>query len=153
MKKIGQEEFYNYITKSLTQEEISLLYKVNNLKPELSELFYDFISSLMCLIENTYLGDDVIKDNDDIKNHFNWCWKQIIDNFNKEKISFKEIGEHHQYFLTYLTESFYDKTKEFKIRTDKSFIKSLFNFDYNKTKSDIDIFCDLYKLMEKSLSI
>jgi hypothetical protein len=34
-----------------------------------------------------------------------------------------------------------------------SFFKEIFDYKYQKTKSDIEIFTDIYKLLERSLKI
>ena len=50
--------------------------------------FLDYVDSLLTLITETFLGDDVMGDDEARLNHFKWCWNKTIDNFRKENINF-----------------------------------------------------------------
>ena len=54
-------------------ENVNIWYSRNNIIREKSELYYDFITSLLKIMDNTYLGSDVISTQDDMVNHFIWC--------------------------------------------------------------------------------
>jgi len=60
-RRLLPEEFLNYVTKTISPEETRIWVKVNNINTEKTELFFDLIISLFYLIEETYLGKDVIK--------------------------------------------------------------------------------------------
>ena len=64
---MNSAEFIQYISTPLTYEEMQLLYKANNINYDKCNLYYDFILSLNCKIINTFLGDDVINSEKDIK--------------------------------------------------------------------------------------
>ena len=66
---MNSPEFIEYISKPLTSEEMILLYKANNINYDRCNLYYDFIVTLNKKIINTFLGDDVINSQKDIKNH------------------------------------------------------------------------------------
>ena len=68
---MNSAEFIKYITTPLTKEEMHLLYKANNIKYDKCRLYGDFIITLNKLVVNTFLGDDVIHIEEDIKSHFN----------------------------------------------------------------------------------
>ena len=51
------ENFFNYLSKPVPEEEVDLWFKINNIIPEKLELFYDFSQSLNLLINETYLGE------------------------------------------------------------------------------------------------
>ena len=51
------------------KEQIDTWYRAHNIILEKSELYYDFLSSLLDLIDETYLGSDVLVSDDDIINH------------------------------------------------------------------------------------
>ena len=83
-KRLQPEQFYKYITEPIEKEEMALWVKAYNIKSEKTELFFDFINSLFTLIRETYLGEDIMKKEEDIKGHFTWCWDKVVSNFKKE---------------------------------------------------------------------
>lgn len=122
------------------------------------ELYSDFSNSLNILILDTYLGEDelpnetkIILSENDNKNHFDWCWNKILDNFKKEGIIFNEKGEHYDYFYDFFGEVFYHQ-KEDKIKKSiGKFFNELFNMKKTFTKSDIDMVLAIYKVLDKNL--
>jgi len=74
MDKGKINRFLEYFSKQLSFEQVTYLNTINNITQEKVELFRDFSISLTYIIENSYLGDDVIEYQDDQINHFNWCW-------------------------------------------------------------------------------
>ena len=124
------------------------------------DLYYDFTFSLYYLIIETYLGHDemtsvtkIIISDEDKKNHFEWCWEKTINNFNKESVVFNDKGEHYDYFLEFFMEIFYNQ-KDDKIRLS---ISTFFNdiFDRKKpfTKSDLDMVSNIYKSLDKNMTL
>jgi hypothetical protein len=132
-------------------KDILLLYKINNVTPERSALYLDFIHSLYDLIVTTYLGDEVM-DNDSIKQHFDWCWKKVIESFQKEKIYFESI-ELYNYFFTLFLESFYTEVDKSEKNVNKllEFWQDIFEYSVTKTLSELEAFIDLYKIFDRSL--
>ena len=82
-----QLELLEYINKPLSIESINLIYKSNDVEYEKALLYGDFSRSLLKIIFNTYLGDELTKVSERVK-HFDWCWDKVIDNFKKEDINF-----------------------------------------------------------------
>ena len=146
-------EFIRYISTPLIVEEMHLLYKANNINYDKCELYYDFIVSLNSLVVNTFLGDDVINSEGDIKNHFYWCISKIFSNFKKEKIIFDDTVNIEEYFYNFYVELFY-KFDCVDQSIDKLNKLALLSFDYSriKTRSDMDVLLELYRLFEKSLN-
>jgi len=143
--------FIEYISKPLDRAEMYQYYKINGIKPEKVELYYDFIYSLWDLVTTTHLGDDHMSEQDDI-NHFNWCWKKTIENFKREKIVFDDNKEIYTYFFSITQESFYSEEKiEDNIRKVIDFWTACFNYRGIKTMSEMEALIDLYKLFNKSL--
>lgn len=124
---------------------------LNNIAPEKVELFRDFSISLTCLIEDTYLGDDVMEYQEDQINHFNWCWEQNIKNFGDEYILFQTKGEHYYYYLAYYMDIYYGNSSKTRSLFMKivSFWDDILAIDTPKTKSDHDMLCEIYKIMDK----
>jgi hypothetical protein len=143
----------------MSQEDIYSWHLANNIIPELTELFRDFCLSFLNLLKDTYLGDDFNENKEtkigmtekQKKEHFQWCWKKTIENFEKENIKFKFSEDDSIFFEGFFFEMFYNQ-KDIKIKNavDDFFVK-IFDTKENKTKSDIEIFTDIYKLLERSL--
>jgi hypothetical protein len=149
--KLHTIDFIEYISKLMKKEDILLLYKINNVTPERSALYLDFTHSLYDLIVTTYLGDEVM-DNDSIKQHFDWCWKKVIDAFQKEKIYFESV-ELYNYFFTLFLESFYTEVDKSEKNVNKllEFWQDIFEYSVTKTLSELEAFIDLYKIFDRSL--
>ena len=153
------ENFFNYISKPIDPEDVDIWFKSNNIYREKLELFSDFLHSLNYLILDTYLGDNDIGSetkislsDDDILNHFNWCWNKTIDNFEKENLFFERYGEHFDYFESFYLQIFYEQ-KEKKIRESISvFFEELFGEKNTYTKSDLDMILTIYKNLDRAMS-
>jgi len=133
------------------KHQIDIWHRTYNINREKIVLFYDFLSSLHTLVDSTFLGKDVLHNEIDQRNHFNWCWKKIISDFEKEKIFFKEKGTHYEYFWNFFFEAFYiPKLDEKDIKIFEYFYK-LFDFAYKKSRSELDILTEVYKLLDQNL--
>lgn len=135
-------------------EDVLLLYRVNNISPERTELYLDFIVSLFNTVISTYLGDDVM-DEKEMKKHFNWCWNKTILSFKKENIYFDDNIEMYSYFSSLFNECFYEEED----KSDKTvndllmFWTDTFKYTPIKTRSELETFFDLYKLFDKSIHV
>jgi hypothetical protein len=153
--------FFDWLTKPMDQDDITAWYLANNITPELTDLFKDFCLSFMYLIKETYLGDDLDTNtptkvgmtNKQKKEHFNWCWNKTIENFKKENINFIFNDIDSDFFEGFFFEVFYDQQNLETKNAINNFFEKLFDTKHNKTKSDIEIFTDIYKLLERSLNV
>ena len=151
-RKLSQAiNFIEYISKPLEKGEMYQYYRINGIKSERVELYYDFIYSLWLLVTSTHLGDDVMSDEDDLT-HFNWCWKKNLENFKRERIVFDDKSDLYDYFLSILQESFYSEEKD-KNNSEKilSYWSTCFTYRGVKTMSELESLIDLYKLFNKTL--
>jgi len=155
------ENFFNYVSKPVSPEDVDLWFRVNNMYPEKLELFFDFVLSLNLIVLETYLGDDEDSTNEtkirlsdeDKKNHFNWCWNKTLDNFKKESLVFEIEGEHYEYFESFYLQVFYQQ-KDKKVRNSiGKFFEELFDNKRPYTKSDLDMIYDIYKSLDKNLTL
>jgi hypothetical protein len=155
-----ENNFYEYISRPLSKEEIEILIKRNNIIPEKMELYYDFCFSLYNLITETFLGDTDSKnetrvemDENDISNHFNWCWNKTIENFSKEGITFNNDGDHKLYFRNFFLEIYYlQKNDKIKSAID-IFFEDIFGKEKSYTQSDMDIMLNLYNYLDRNLML
>ena len=153
--------FFDWLAKPMDQEDITAWYLANNITPELTELFRDFCFSFLILLKETYLGDDFLDNketkvgmtNQQKKEHFKWCWNKTIENFNKESIDFKFNESDSEFFESFFFEVFYNQPDQKVKDTINEFFTQLFDNVGKKTKSDIEIFTDIYKVLERSLKI
>jgi hypothetical protein len=153
------ENFFNWMTKPMMNDEVEVWFNMNNIIPEKGELYYDFCLSLFGLIKVTYLGEETthnetkisLTEEDKLK-HFEWCWNATVENFRKENIKFNFKGEHYDYFSSFFMEIFYSQ-KNISVRNSiDKFLKDLFDRDTPFTKSDLDLYTELYKLLDRNIT-
>jgi hypothetical protein len=143
-------EFVNYIKNPLTIDQMNLLYKANDVKFDRCNLYYDFIKSLNKVIVDTYLGTEYIVTDREVNEHYLWCFNSVVDNFKEESIVFDDVVRLKEYFFYFYDELFYKDSDKVLNKLDNL---AEFSFDFHriKSRSDIDIMIELYKLFEKSL--
>jgi len=147
----NREGYLEFISSESYKNQIDIWYRTYNISREKTELFHDFLISLHELIISTYLGIDVLEHEDDQIGHFKWCWDRTVQNFSFEKIHFKERGNHMEYFLTFYIEAFYSNPEDEKIKRIEEYIDKLFDFKYKKSKSELDMLTEIYKLLDQNL--
>jgi hypothetical protein len=161
MENNSMGRFFDWLAKPMDREDITAWYLANNITPELTELFRDFCISFLHLLDDTYLGGDDTEINEtkvgmsteQKKEHFKWCWDKTIQNFQKEDISFTFNTEDSSFFEAFFFDVFYSQSLSGYKTTINTFFTQIFDYKYQKTKSDIEIFTDIYKLLERSLKI
>jgi len=141
-------KLFDNMTRPLTLLEIELIHSSHNIIYERSDLYLDFILTLDDLIESTYLGHDLIDSVERI-NHFNWCWNKTCVLINTNLIKFNKNNIVYTHLLDKYLESFYDDKKSDVIHLGE-FWKSIFNYNIEKSRYNIDIYIELYKMFEDS---
>lgn len=150
------ENFFNWVTKNISKDEVISWLESNNMKYEKIDLYGDIFKSLYFIIQDTYLGDDELETKIDMSkedkiSHFKWCWDKLISDFEKEGIKIYKEGKHEKYFRNFFLDTFYDDSqKKLKIGI-KNFLKDIFDVEKEFTKSDLDILTEIYKLLEKNV--
>jgi|TARA_R110000772_G_scaffold63602_3_gene142371 hypothetical protein len=157
--KEGMDFFFNWMAKPMNRNDVDLWFRANNIQIEYSNLFKDFCFSLYYLMDKTYLGNShgesretkIVISNEEKRGHFQWCWITTITNFEKENIVFKFVDNDYDYFESFFFEVYYDQ-KDIEIRDSiDTFLKQLFTIERVFTKSDLEMYTDLYKVLERSL--
>ncbi len=148
-------DFINWISKPVPEEELKIWFSVNNIVYERSELYKDFCVALMTLINDTYFGDrdgkfetEVEMTDEDNMKHFDWCWNKTIDNFEKENITFLKEGTHKIYFKSFIADVYYNQTNQTVKKSVTHFLNDIFSREVGFSKSDLDLFTEIYKLMD-----
>ena len=149
------ENFFNWMTKPLPKDEIIIWFNMHNMTYEKIELYGDVFKSLNQIITDTYLGDSIsetkiLLSDEDNKSHFDWCWKKMVDNFKKENILIKYVGEHKDYFESFYMDTFYNQSEDKIKNSIPKFLREIFDADMIYSKSDLDLLTELYKLIEKN---
>ena len=151
------ENFFNYISNPLNYDEVDIWFRSNNIVFEKMDLFYDFTLSLTITINDTYLGgktngeSEIDMSEEDNINHFNWCWKETLKNYEKEGILINETGDHYDYFKDFFTEIFYNHSEE-KVRNSiTEFFVEMFDRQKPFTKSDLDVILTIYRSIDSNM--
>jgi len=151
------ENFFNYITKPVNNEEVDIFFRSNNIIFEKLDLYFDFTYSLAKIIYDTYLGgiqeDHEIKvemTEEDNVNHFNWCWKENIRNFEKEYILIGFEGDHYNYFNDFFKEIFYNHKDDKVKKSISEFFVDMFDRKKPFTKSDLDVILAIYRALDSN---
>ena len=148
------EQFLSYIKTPLSQTSLNVLYSANNIRFERCQLFSEFIEGLIINIVDTYMGDKLTSPSQRLE-HFKWCWDKNIHNFDMEGIYFNDTKQVYDYFKRFMVDSFYDSSDKDNTNYSKDHLikvwKYIFNYNTNKTRSDVDMFIEVYKMFEKTL--
>ena len=128
-------EFLRYLSKPLDNTIIDKQIKDHNIVVERID---------------TYLGDDVINSELIKEEHFNWCWNAVITDFREEGFDFSNNEDLYDWFKTYFLVSFYlEDKKDLKGIILESF-EEAFDFNADKSQSDMDLLTELYEIFDKS---
>lgn len=136
----------------MSEDEMWKLNSANNIEPEAVELYVDFIVSLIDLIDSTYLGKDIMNDEKNQNNHFNWCWNKTLANFQLENIKFSQKGDHYDYFKEYIKDVYYVGAEKSSANIENiiAFWKRIMSIDTIKTKSEYDLFQEVYSVLSRN---
>lgn len=116
------------------------------------EIYRDFALNLLYCIFDYYLDKETLNKDQDIKNHFNWCFKKVCNEFLKEEINFSDNDELNKYFFTYYYHQFYTNNQEISIKYFEKFWKNIFDMDRLKNKNKINILIEIYNIYDKSIN-
>ena len=132
-------------------ENMNVWYEKNNMVFDKNELYYTFFNTLFETIEETYLGIDVLYDEESINSHFNWCYEKTIKNTKKDDMEFKSGGPLYDYLFFFFFGSYYKMPYRKNVDNIYMFFNGIFDFDKPKNSVELDTYKFLYKLFELSL--
>jgi hypothetical protein len=149
------ENFFNWMVKPVPRDEVSIWFNMNNMHYEKIELYGDIFKTLYFIIDDTYLGEDTSEtkidlSENDIINHFDWCWSKMIETFRKENVHINDNGSHRDYLKSFYLETYYNPHDKLKDAIPK-FISGIFDVEAEFSKSDLEILTELYKLLDKNI--
>ena len=152
----SMENFFNWMSKPIPQDEVVIWFNVHNMNYERIELYGDIFKSLNYIIIDTYMGEDTSEtkislSQEDKESHFEWCWNKMLEDFRRENIIIKHGGEHKEYFRSFFFDTFYNQSERNVKDSIPNFLVEVFDVEKPFSKSDLDILTELYKLMEKNI--
>ena len=121
------------------------------------EIYKDFALNLLYYINNYYIDYESINTDEDINNHFSWCFNKVCDEFLLEGIDFRKNKELKGYFRTYYYHQFYkakgNKNQDTSLAYYEKFWKTIFEIDRQKNKNIINILIEIYNIYDKSINL
>lgn len=118
------------------------------------EIYKDFAINLLYYIYNFYIDKETLSADEDIKNHYNWCFKKVCDEFKLEGINFDNNNELKEYYYAYYYHQFYKvkNNQDCSLEYYEKFWKNIFEIDKQKNKNIINILIEIYNIYDKSIN-
>ena len=122
------------------------------------EIYKDFTLNLLYYIQKYYLDKECLSKDEDIYNHFSWCFRKVCDEFLLEEIDFTKNENLKQYFYHYYYHQFYKIDKE-NINQNTSleyyerFWEGIFKISNDKNKNVLNILVEIYNIYDSSINL
>jgi hypothetical protein len=122
------------------------------------EIYKDFTLNLLYYIQKYYLDKECLSKDEDIYNHFSWCFKKVCNEFLLEEIDFTKNENLKQYFYHYYYHQFYKIDKE-NINQNTSleyyerFWEGIFKISNDKNKNVLNILVEIYNIYDSSINL
>ena len=138
----------------LTEFDILKSFNSYNVIKERIELYKDFTKNLLYYINDTYLGQEYIKTEKDIRNHFTWCYGKVLEEFYDEEIDFYGNDDLFNYFYEYYKDQFYKIKKSSNVlQYFMKFWDKIFDYkNSKKNRREFEVLLELYEIFDFSLS-
>lgn len=113
--------------------------------------YHDFTYNLLSYIFEYYLDKETLGKDEDIRNHYMFCYRKTCIDFLEEGIDFNDNSEIIEYFFVYYYNHFYKANpqppKDFFIK----FWEDIFDLNKPKKKNVLNILIELYCLFDESI--
>jgi len=119
------------------------------------EIYKDFTINLLNYIVDFYLDKQTLSEDTDIRNHYNWCYNKVCDEFKLEGIDFSNNVGLRDYFYEYYYNQFYKKEGENDntlFLLHEKFWRNIFDIEKQKNKSIINILVEVYSVFDLSIN-
>lgn len=113
------------------------------------ELYLDFIINITYKIHKTHPGYDCLYEEEDINNHYNWCYNCICDDYLKQSINFKDNDDVYKSLYNFFYKKLYKKSKMESLTHYLMIWHTLFS---DKNQKNIPIVYSLYENFDKTLA-
>ena len=127
--------------------------KKYNIVRDRVEVYKDFALNLLYYIYHYYLDKETLGADEDIRNHYLWCYNKVCDGFKKEEIDFTDNQELKEYYFSYYYQQFYraENNGEIGLKYFENFWKNIFEIDKQKNKNTIGALIEIYTIYNKSI--
>lgn len=116
------------------------------------EIYKDFTLNLLSYIYDYYLDKETLYLDQDIHNHFMFCYKKTCSDFLKEDIDFRKNNELIKYFYTYYYHHFYKSDADIPQKTFIEFWETIFNIENPQSKNTFNVLIEIYNVFDQSIS-
>ena len=140
------------VDEEIKELEMARKFKSYNVTRERVELFKDFTLNLLYYIYDTYLGSEYLKSEYDMRGHFTWCYRKVLDEFDEEGIMFHENEELYDYFYGYYVDQFYKSNKIETLSHYEKFWVNIFEIKKTKKRNIFEVLLELYEIFDKTIT-
>jgi hypothetical protein len=120
------------------------------------EIYKDFALNLLYYIHYYYIDKESLSQDEDIYNHYSWCFKKVCDEFLKEGIDFTKNKILKEYFYKYYYHQFYNikanANQDTSLEYYEKFWKNIFEIDKQKNKNIINVLIEIYNVFDTSIN-
>ena len=116
------------------------------------EIYRDFTMNLLSFIYDYYLDKETLALDEDIRNHFMFCYRKVCGEFLEEEIDFTDNEELIEYFYVYYYHHFYKSENDVKQAFFSKFWSSLLEVDKPKNRNTLKLLSELYSIFDKSIT-
>lgn len=112
-------------------------------------LYLDFIINITYKIHTTHPGFDCLYEDEDINNHFNWCYKSICEQFMEQNVNFYKNNDIKKMLYDFFYEKLYTVNK---INSLSSYLMMWNNIFSDRSKKNIAMMYSLYENFDKTIA-
>lgn len=117
------------------------------------EIYKDFTINLLSYIMDFYLDNKTLNADNDIRNHYNWCFNKVCDEFKEEGLDFSNNENLRQYFYDFFYHQFYKRENQDIVYTYyEKFWLNIFNIEKQNNKNIMNTMVELYNIFDKSVN-
>jgi len=120
------------------------------------EIYRDFTINLLNYIIDYYLDDKTLGLDEDIRNHFNWCFNKVCDEFKLEGIDFTDNKKLREYFYDFYYYQFYKREfvngELISVAQYENFWRNVFDINKQKHRNIINTLIEIYTIFDTSIN-
>jgi hypothetical protein len=111
-------------------------------------LYEDFTKKLLYNIYKFYVDKESLNTDENINNHYLWCYNKTCDDFLMEEIDFKSNDNLKSYFFGYYYNQIYNVKKMGSLASYQKFWKEIFLLSNSMNKNSLKILIELYLIFD-----
>lgn len=142
-------KFTAHLNSAAAENTVKTMFKKHNVLRNKYEIYRKFTFALIDTVYDTYLGQDCIYREEDIANHFKWCFNNTAKQFKDSKMKFAENTVLLDYFREYFKTNLYLSYEQRD--NDLDYFDKMFNMDNEGMKhGQLAAFMNLYVLFDET---